>query len=68
MQGVVSRLDNHRTSHSRDIDGSGAVLVRRQRHELARFDFFEKCGHFPFLSQPREFNQLVEEFLSDATL
>lgn len=34
----------------------------------SRFDFFEACGHFPFLSKPYEFNQLVEEFLKKSTL
>jgi len=29
----------------------------------ARFDQFEKCGHFPFLSRPHEFNQILNEFL-----
>ena len=34
----------------------------------SRFDFFEQCGHFPFLSKPYEFNQIVEEFLKESTL
>ncbi|MBI3618181.1 MAG: hypothetical protein HY210_08205, partial [Candidatus Omnitrophica bacterium] len=34
----------------------------------SRFDFFEQCGHFPFLSKPYEFNQVVEEFLKGSTL
>lgn len=29
----------------------------------AQFDFFEKCGHFPFLSKPYEFNEVLEKFL-----
>ena len=29
----------------------------------ARFDDFERCGHFPFLSKPHEFNQILGEFL-----
>ena len=29
----------------------------------ARYDYFNKCGHFPFLSKPYEFNSLLEEFL-----
>jgi len=28
-----------------------------------RFDIFDKCGHFPFLSKPHEFNEVLEEFL-----
>ncbi|MBP9855091.1 MAG: alpha/beta fold hydrolase [Candidatus Omnitrophica bacterium] len=31
----------------------------------ARYDFFEQCGHFPFLSKPHEFNQVLESFLED---
>ena len=34
----------------------------------SRFDFFEKCGHFPFLSKPYEFNLVLEEFLKESTL
>ncbi len=29
----------------------------------SRFDYFENCGHFPFLSKPHEFNQILENFL-----
>ena len=29
----------------------------------SRFDYFDKCGHFPFLSKPYEFNQILEDFL-----
>ena len=31
----------------------------------ARFDFFEDCGHFPFLSKPHEFNTVLAEFLKN---
>ncbi len=41
----------------------GVVNYYKQFTPHARFDFFEDCGHFPFLSQPHEFNQIVEEFL-----
>lgn len=34
----------------------------------SRFDFFEQCGHFPFLSKSYEFNQVIEEFLEETTL
>lgn len=30
-----------------------------------RFDDFEKCGHFPFLTQPSEFNEILLNFLED---
>ncbi|MCD4781096.1 MAG: alpha/beta fold hydrolase [Candidatus Omnitrophica bacterium] len=36
----------------------------RQLCPRARFDFFDKCGHFPFLSQPYAFNSLLQDFLS----
>lgn len=42
-------------------------FLRTLRPE-SRFDFFEQCGHFPFLSKPYEFNQVVETFLKEATL
>jgi len=29
----------------------------------SRFDSFAKCGHFPFLSQPHTFNQILNDFL-----
>jgi len=34
----------------------------------SRFDFFEHCGHFPFLSKPYEFNQIMDEFLKGSIL
>ena len=34
----------------------------------SRFDFFEECGHFPFLSKPYEFNQVMDAFLRASTL
>lgn len=34
----------------------------------SRFDFFEKCGHFPFLSKPHEFNHVMDDFLKQSTL
>ena len=43
------------------------VFLKTVRPE-SRFDFFEQCGHFPFLSKPYEFNQVVEEFLKGSTL
>lgn len=29
----------------------------------ARFDFVEHCGHLPFLTQTKEYNRLLEDFL-----
>lgn len=31
----------------------------------SRFDSFDRCGHFPFLSNPYEFNQMLETFLKE---
>lgn len=35
----------------------------RKVQPAARYDFFEQCGHFPFLSKPHEFNEVLEKFL-----
>ncbi|HLF17593.1 MAG TPA: alpha/beta hydrolase [Candidatus Omnitrophota bacterium] len=34
----------------------------------AKLEYFEQCGHFPFLSKPYEFNETLEKFLKDTTL
>ncbi len=34
----------------------------------SRFDFFEQCGHFPFLNKSYEFNQVMEDFLQQSAL
>lgn len=36
----------------------------QQRMPSAQFDWFEQCGHFPFLSKPHEFNLVLEKFLN----
>lgn len=43
------------------------VAFLKEARPDARFDFFEQCGHFPFLSKPHEFNSVVEEFLKEST-
>ncbi len=30
----------------------------------SRYDFFAQCGHFPFLSKPHEFNEVLNDFLN----
>jgi len=35
----------------------------KEKLPSARFEWFEKCGHFPFLTQPYEFNKGLESFL-----
>lgn len=40
-----------------------AVSYLKQLKPQARFDNFKNCGHFPFLSKPHEFNQILQEFL-----
>lgn len=35
----------------------------REMVPQAHFKYFERCGHFPFLSKPYEFNAILEEFL-----
>ena len=41
------------------------VNYLKQQKPQARFDFFEHCGHFPFLSKPYEFNAVLESFLKE---
>ena len=51
-----------------EICNKETVAFLRESCPGSRFDFFEQCGHFPFLSKPYEFNQIVEEFLKGSTL
>ena len=44
------------------------VAFLKELSPHSRFDFFEQCGHFPFLSQPHEFNRILEDFLKESTL
>lgn len=37
----------------------------RQLKPHARFDIFQECGHFPFLSKPHEFNKVLGDFLKN---
>jgi pimeloyl-[acyl-carrier protein] methyl ester esterase len=46
-----------------EICSAEAVKDMKELVPQARFDFFHKCGHFPFLSKPYEFNGVLEEFL-----
>ncbi len=46
-----------------EICSAEAVKHMKELVPNARFDFFEKCGHFPFLSKPYEFNEILESFL-----
>jgi len=38
-------------------------LYLRERAPQAQFEWFEECGHFPFLSKPHEFNETLGAFL-----
>ena len=42
----------------------GSLLPGEPNRPAAQFVWFEKCGHFPFLSQPHEFNAAVEKFIN----
>jgi len=44
------------------------VAFLKELSPKSRFDFFEQCGHFPFLSKPHEFNRVMEDFLRESTL
>ena len=55
------------------INGTEDAICTRETVEYlrslsphARFDDFERCGHFPFLSKPHEFNQILGEFLESS--
>ena len=49
-----------------EICNSEAVKHMKELVPQARFHFFEKCGHFPFLSKPYEFNEVLEGFLKSS--
>jgi len=51
-----------------EICNKKTVEFLKQMSPDARFDFFEQCGHFPFLSKPYEFNKVLEDFLKESTL
>lgn len=42
------------------------VVLLKELSPKARFDFFEQCGHFPFLSKPHEFNEVMGKFLEES--
>ncbi|MFC1510137.1 alpha/beta fold hydrolase [Candidatus Omnitrophota bacterium] len=52
------------TGREDTICNAGTVAFLQRLCPCAQFDFFEKCGHFPFLSQPHEFNEVLEGFLT----
>ncbi len=41
------------------------LVYLKEKFPKARFDILQKCGHFPFLSKPHEFNQALENFLKN---
>lgn len=54
------------------INGTEDYICRREIYEYyrrvlpqARFDWFEKCGHFPFLIYPHDFNRMLSAFLKE---
>ena len=54
------------------INGTEDYICRREIYEYcrrvqprARFDWFERCGHFPFLIFPHDFNRLLSDFLKE---
>lgn len=51
-----------------EICNKETVAFLKKLSPQSRFDFFEQCGHFPFLSKPYEFNKVMEEFLKESTL
>ena len=45
------------------ICSAEAVNFFEKKLPQARVGFLRDCGHFPFLTKPQEFNQMLEEFL-----
>ena len=40
-----------------------AVMSLQKLLPRARFHFFKRCGHYPFVSEPNEFNKVLKKFL-----
>jgi pimeloyl-ACP methyl ester carboxylesterase len=41
-----------------------AIMDWMSQHTYnARFDFIDGCGHLPFLTEVKEYNRLLEDFL-----
>ena len=51
-----------------EICDKATVAFLQKISPKSRFDFFEQCGHFPFLTKSYEFNKVIEEFLEETTL
>jgi len=47
------------------ICSKDAVNFLKRRLPAARVHLFQDCGHFPFLTKPREFNRVLERFLRE---
>lgn len=41
-----------------------ATYRLKEHLKQARIDYFAQCGHFPFLSKAKKFNEIVEKFLN----
>lgn len=52
------------TGRQDDICSLETVAYLQEIKPDAQYDFFDKCGHFPFLSKPHEFNDILEKFLN----
>jgi pimeloyl-[acyl-carrier protein] methyl ester esterase len=51
------------TGKGDEICTAETVVLLKTLAPHSRYDFFEGCGHFPFVSKPREFNRVLEDFL-----
>ena len=65
LKGVVVPIQFLNGTHD-EICNKEAVEMMKELVPKARFYFFEKCGHFPFLSKPYEFNEILEKFLKSS--
>lgn len=56
------------TGRGDEICTEETVALLKTLAPESRYDFFEECGHFPFVSKPHEFNRVLEDFLKEKTL
>lgn len=47
------------------ICSKDAVGYLQKKLPRARVELFKDCGHFPFLTKPREFNEALDKFLKE---
>lgn len=48
-----------------DPIGEAAAILLKQKLSNCKLTFINKCGHFPWIEEPKEFFSLVNEFLKE---